>query len=56
MFSYEFCEIFKKIYFQENLRTTASIAAFYTQRPGNYSICLSGQKVLAAVFFMKTKY
>ena len=51
---YEFREILQRIYFQEHLRTTASIAAFYTQRPGNYSICLSGQKFLAVIIFMKT--
>ena len=28
VFSYRFCEIFKKTYFQEHLRTTASIAGF----------------------------
>ena len=30
------------------------IAAFHTQRPGNYSICLSGQNFLATIFVMKT--
>ena len=30
------------------------IAAFNTQRPGNYSICLSGQIFLATIFVMKT--
>ena len=30
------------------------IAAFYTQRPGNYSICLLEQKVLAKIFVTKT--
>ena len=32
-------------------------AAFHTQRPGNYSICWSGQnkKYLATKFVMKTK-
>ena len=31
-----------------------TITTFYTQRPGNYSICLLGQKYLAAIFGMKT--
>ena len=31
-----------------------AIGAFYTQRPGNYSICLSEQKILAIIFIMKT--
>ena len=26
------------------------IAAFHTKRPGNYSICLSGQKFLGTIF------
>ena len=30
------------------------IAAFHTQRPGNYSICLSVQIFLATIFVMKT--
>ena len=30
------------------------IAAFHTQRPGIYSICLSRQKDLATIFVMKT--
>ena len=29
------------------------IAAFYTQGPGNQSICLSGQNILATIFAMK---
>ena len=31
------------------------IAAFPTQRPGNQSICLPGQKILATIFVMKTQ-
>ena len=27
---------------------------WHTQRPGNYSICLLGQKILAIIFVMKT--
>ena len=30
------------------------IAAFHMQEPGNYSICLLGQKFLATMFVMKT--
>ena len=30
------------------------IAAFHTQGPGNYSICLLGQNCLASIFVMKT--
>ena len=39
-------------------RTTGkgeAIAAFHTQGPGNQSICLSGQKILATIFVMKTQ-
>ena len=32
-----------------------TIAAFHTQGPGNQSICLSGQKILATIFVMKTQ-
>ena len=32
------------------------IAAFHTQRPENYSICLSRQNVLATMFLMKTNH
>ena len=31
-----------------------TFAAFHTQRPGNYSICLLEQKFLAAIIGMKT--
>ena len=34
--------------------STVNIAAFYMQKPRNYSICLTGQKILATVFVMKT--
>ena len=30
------------------------ISAFYMQRPGIYSICLSGQKFAATIFVMET--
>ena len=30
------------------------IATFHTHRHGNYSMCLSGQKFSATIFFMKT--
>ena len=46
--------------FRETLDTSVPelkiflVAAFHTQRPGDYSICLSGQKFLAAIFVMKT--
>ena len=29
------------------------IAAFHTRGPGSYSICLSGQKILATIFIIK---
>ena len=31
-----------------------TIAAFHTQGAGNLSICLSGQKILAIIFVIKT--
>ena len=34
--------------------STVNIAAFYMQKPRNYSIYLTGQKFLATVFVMKT--
>ena len=33
---------------------TSLFAAFHMQGPGNWSICLSGQKTLAIIFVMKT--
>ena len=39
---------------KEKKKTRMAIGAFYTQRPGNYSICLSEQKILAIIFIMKT--
>ena len=35
-------------------RRLFSITTFHTQRPGNYSICLSGKIILATIFVMKT--
>ena len=32
------------------------IAAFHSQRPENYSICLSGQKFLATMYLMKINH
>ena len=34
---------------------SSHIAAFHTQGHGNQSICLSGQKILATIFVMKTQ-
>ena len=31
-------------------------ATFHTQRPENYSICLSGQKFLATMYLMKINH
>ena len=36
-------------------KTAVLIAAFHTQRLGNFSICLSGQKFLGTIFAVKTK-
>ena len=33
-----------------NMIEYTGIAAFLTQGPGNYSICLSGQKILATIY------
>ena len=39
----------------QGLETDVSVAAFHTQRPGNQSICLLGQKILATIFVMRTQ-
>ena len=45
-----------RLIYQFFLSTTVAtlIAAFHTQRPGNYSIFLLGQTFLATIFVMKT--
>ena len=61
--SFNLTKSWKKKYFLIVLHTKISklndkknidIAAFHRQRSGNYSICLSGQKILAIIFVMKT--
>ena len=38
---------------KKDLTIYRHIAAFHTQRPGNYSICLLGQKNLTKIFVVK---
>ena len=43
------------IYKNTKIRYGCSLnCCFHTQRRGNYSICLLGQKVLAVIFFRTT--
>ena len=64
VFFCKYCEIFKMAVsfnyacFKDTLKVVDNfknkqqkcIAAFHTKRPGNYSICLSGQKFLGTIF------
>ena len=42
-----------KLYF---FLLSVAIATFHTQRPGNYSICLSEQISFLTIFIMKTNH